>query len=124
MKAKGFSLIELVIVIVVIGILAGGALVAYRDMSTTSYEQTAKSIAASLTTAAGRNYRYGKIGSSRAVAVDNCQDASGLMPSGAIPSGYTITSSAISPGARATCTLTAPDTTTTATFVAVGVSTS
>lgn len=124
MLSRGFNLIELVVVIVILSVIAAIGIPVYYNMESESYQKTADSIAASLTTASARNYRFDRIGSSRAVDMANCTDTSSLLEGRGMPSGYTITSAALTDGEKTTCTVTAPDGTTTSNFVAVGVTTS
>lgn len=121
---RGFTLLEIIIVIVILGILGAMLVPAYQDLTSESHSQTAKSVAAALTTSSANNYRFESMGSSKAVAVGNCTDVPNTLKSdaGSLPAGYVITSQTIPAGQKRTCTLTAPDGTTTETFVGVGVS--
>lgn len=121
-QSKGFTLIEMIIVLVVIGIIAAILVPTYSDLTTESYEQTTQSIASSLTTASARNARFDRMGSSKKIVVDNCTNVPSAFPDGiSLPSGYTITSEVISADASVSCTLTAPDGNTEASFVGIGV---
>lgn len=77
-------------------------------------------VAGSLSSASAINYAARKAGSSGTVAITNCQDVANALQSGALPSGYTITSLAVPAGTTiTTCTLTANSKT--ANFTATGI---
>ena len=120
---KGFSLLELIIVILVVAIIAAYAVPKFIDMSSVAKQKVTDSVASALNTASAVNDSLNDAGSSKAIPVDNCTDIADALPDGAkLPSGYSITSQAISAGSTATCTVTNPDNVTTATFIGRGVS--
>jgi len=119
-KQLGFTLIELVIVIILLGLLAVVAVPKFIDLSTDARTSTTRAVAGSLSAANSINYASRKANSAKGSAVANCTDASALL-SGGLPTGYTITAATAAVDAQATCTLTGPGSIT-ATFNVTGIS--
>lgn len=119
-KEKGFTLIELAIVIAIVSILAVVALPKFISLSSNANTAATNAVAGALSSGNSNNYAARSLNSSLGVAVSNCTDVASTLQGG-IPSGYTITSAAVSAGSTATCTLTGPGSTT-ATFTATGIS--
>lgn len=114
-KQNGFTLIELVVVIVILGILAATALPKFVDLSTESYDAALKGVVGGVNSAMAINYagcaaKNHVVTANKCVAVDNCDDAASLLQGG-LPAGYTVTAAAIGAGngTTATCTITQTD---------------
>ncbi len=116
----GFTLIELVLVIVVLGILAVVAMPKFIDLSGDAQTSATNGVAGALSSAATVNYGARKTRATNGVAIANCTDEANAL-AGALPTGYTITALAVAVDTTVTCTLNGPSSTT-ANFIAIGIS--
>jgi MSHA pilin protein MshA len=119
---SGFTLIELVMVIVILGVLAAVAIPKFVDLKGDAVTAATNGVAGSLSSAAAINYAARSANSTKGNAVGNCTDIATALQGG-LPTGYTITTGAVTAGATATCTLTNTTVTpnVTASFTAFGI---
>jgi prepilin-type N-terminal cleavage/methylation domain-containing protein len=75
MKQKGFTLIELVVVIVILGILAATALPKFVDLSGDAEQAAVQGVAGAVSSAGSLNFAQRKISSAAGVAISDATDA-------------------------------------------------
>jgi MSHA pilin protein MshA len=120
-RQRGFTLIELVMVIVLIGVLAAIALPKFVDLSSDAKRAATDGVAGALSSAASVNYAARKVNATYGAAIANCQNVANALQSG-LPSGYTITSAAVAADAtKSDCVVNHPSGSASAAFTAIGI---
>ncbi len=105
----GFTLIELIVVIIILGILAVAATSKYQDLRKEAVNATVHGIAAEIEGGSKINFAKCTVNSTATSChkIKNCNatTAGYFLESGSLPDGYSIASNVACTGTNATCTL-------------------
>jgi MSHA pilin protein MshA len=107
---RGFTLIELVMVIVILGVLAATALPKFVDLRSDAQTAATLGVAGAISSASAVNVGARKVNPAKGVAITDCANAGSLLEGG-MPAGYSMAGGLPLPipaGTSVNCTLNGP----------------